>query len=126
MDIQEKREQLNYICYICAICVLVISLSSLHFMNHFLIGPNFWTVKFNKFTNIYNVNSYGLCHPFALTLSWWRSLSYTNQSFDLFCKSMDWFLYDKDLRHERFRTDANIIEQLMWNQKRLHQVSHLK
>ena len=28
-------------------------------------------------------------------------LSYRNQSIDLLCKSMDWFLYDNDLRHER-------------------------
>ena len=31
-----------------------------------------------------------------LTLSWRRPLSYRNQS-----KSMDWFLYDNGLRHER-------------------------
>ena len=30
-----------------------------------------------------------------LTLSWRMSLSYRNQ-----CKSMDWFLYDRDLRRE--------------------------
>ena len=30
-----------------------------------------------------------------------QSLSYKNQYFDLLCKSMDWFLYDKDLLHER-------------------------
>ena len=35
-----------------------------------------------------------------LTLSWRRSLSHRNQSIDLLCKSMDWFLYDRDLRHE--------------------------
>ena len=29
------------------------------------------------------------------------SLSYKNQSNDLLRKSMDWFLYDKDLHHER-------------------------
>ena len=28
-------------------------------------------------------------------------LSYRNQSIDLLNKSMDWFLYDKDSRHER-------------------------
>ena len=28
-------------------------------------------------------------------------LSYRNQSIDLLCKSMDWFLYDNGLRHER-------------------------
>ena len=36
-----------------------------------------------------------------LPLSWQRSLSYRNQSIDLLSKSLDWFLYDKDLRHER-------------------------
>ena len=36
----------------------------------------------------------------ALTLSWRRSLSYRNQSIHLLCKSMDWFLYDRDLCHE--------------------------
>ena len=35
------------------------------------------------------------------TLSWRRPLSYRNQSTDLFRKSMDWFLYNKNLRHER-------------------------
>ena len=36
----------------------------------------------------------------ALTFSWRRSLSYRNQSIDLYCKSMDWLLYDKDLCHK--------------------------
>ena len=36
-----------------------------------------------------------------LTLSWRRPLSYRNQSIDLPSKSMEWFLYDNDLRHER-------------------------
>ena len=38
---------------------------------------------------------------FNLTLSWGRFLSYRNQSIDLLCKSLDWFLYDRDLLHER-------------------------
>ena len=38
---------------------------------------------------------------FSLTLSWRRPLSYRNQSIDLGSKSMDWFLYDNGLRHER-------------------------
>ena len=38
-----------------------------------------------------------------LTLSWRRPLSYKNQSIDLRSKSMDWFLYDNVLRHERFK-----------------------
>ena len=37
----------------------------------------------------------------CLTLSWRRSLLYRSQSIDFSCKSMDWFLYDRDLRHER-------------------------
>ena len=36
-----------------------------------------------------------------VTLSWLRPLSYRNQSIDLRSKSIDWFLYDNDLRHER-------------------------
>ena len=40
-------------------------------------------------------------HMLLLTLSWWKPLSYRNQSIDLLCKAMDWFLYDIVLRHER-------------------------
>ena len=36
----------------------------------------------------------------SFTLSWRRSLSYRNQSINFLCKSFDWFLYDRDLRHE--------------------------
>ena len=31
------------------------------------------------------------------------SLSYRNQCTDLLCKSMNWFLYDSDLHHERVK-----------------------
>ena len=37
------------------------------------------------------------------TLSSWSSLSYRNLSNDLLCQSSDWFLYDRDLRHERVK-----------------------
>ena len=37
----------------------------------------------------------------CLTLSWQRSLSCRDQSIDFLCKWMDWFLYDRNLRHER-------------------------
>ena len=36
-----------------------------------------------------------------LTISWRGPLSYRNQSIELLCKSMDWFLYDNDPRHEK-------------------------
>ena len=48
-----------------------------------------------------------LTHPmwnhnvFILTLSWRRSLSYRDHSFDLEGKSVDCFLYDSDFRDER-------------------------
>ena len=40
-----------------------------------------------------------------LTLSWRRSLSYSNQSMDLQSKSgfWHWFLYDRDLRHKKLK-----------------------
>ena len=41
-------------------------------------------------------------HKF-LTLSWRGPLSYRNQSIDLHSKSMDWFLYDDGLCHERVK-----------------------
>ena len=46
----------------------------------------------------------------TLTLSWWGPLSYRNQSIDLQSKSMDWFLYDKGLRHERVNGDKQSSE----------------
>ena len=45
-----------------------------------------------------------------LTLSWWRPLLYRNQSIDLLYKSMDWFLYNNGLRHERVKSCANFTK----------------
>ena len=39
----------------------------------------------------------------SLTLSWRMSLPYRNQFTDLQSKSMDWFLYDRVLHHERIK-----------------------
>ena len=41
-------------------------------------------------------------HP-SSTLSLRKTLSYRNQSIDLQCKSIDWFLYDMNLRHKRVK-----------------------
>ena len=38
-----------------------------------------------------------------VTLSRWRFPSYRNQSIDLICKSVDWFLYDRNHRYERLK-----------------------
>ena len=35
--------------------------------------------------------------------SWRMLLSYRNQPIGLLCKSMDWFLYDNGLRHEKVK-----------------------
>ena len=39
----------------------------------------------------------------VLILSRGMSISYRNQSIDLLCKSLDWFQYDRYLRHERVK-----------------------
>ena len=44
-----------------------------------------------------------MCLHNQLTLSWRRPLSYRNQSIGLQNKSMDWFLYNNGLRHERVK-----------------------
>ena len=36
-----------------------------------------------------------------MTVPWRRSLSYRNQASDRQSKSINWFLYDRDLRHQR-------------------------
>ena len=45
----------------------------------------------------------------ALTLSLRRSLPYRNQSIDLLCQLMNWFLYDKDIWHEKVRDENGCI-----------------
>ena len=57
-----------------------------------------------------------------LTLSWRRSLSYRNQSTDLKSKSIDWFLYDKGLRHESIK--KNFKKNLCTASKNL-KISHI-
>ena len=64
--------------------------------------------RFSRYINAlaiiapYKVNNAYLWISFC-SLSWRRSLSYRNQSIGFHHKSMDWFLYDKDLRHERVK-----------------------
>ena len=43
-----------------------------------------------------------------LPLSWQRSLTYRNQITVFKCKSMDWFLHDRDLRHEIIKS-LNVV-----------------
>ena len=61
----------------------------------------------NRMNNINNKLLNMHCFGNLLTLPWQWSLWYKNQSIDLQSKSMDWFLYDRDLRHERVNLPAN-------------------
>ena len=65
-------------------------------------------LSFNKVTGlrpslcnlIFIIFSFIFIVIYHSTLSWRRPLPYRNQSTDLLCKSMDWFLYDNGLSHE--------------------------
>ena len=48
------------------------------------------------------------------------SVRYRNQSIDLQSKSMDWFLFDKDLRRERVKVCLRILRQSMKGLNYLH------
>ena len=61
----------------------------------------------NKTMNITEHLSKAGWKRLPLTLSWRRSLSHRNQSFDFFCKSIDCFWYDNDLSHERVKATWN-------------------
>ena len=49
-----------------------------------------------------------------LTHLWRRSLLYRNKSIDLHSKSMDWFLYDRDLLNERVNSLEHYIQLAVW------------
>ena len=51
-----------------------------------------------------------------LTLSWRRPLSYRSQSIDLLGKSLDWFLYDNGLGHERVNVRMYSMDALRKNE----------
>ena len=59
--------------------------------------------KLANFDWTHSLRNVGLINLTVLTLSWGRPLSYRNQSIALRTKSMDWFLYDNGLSHERVK-----------------------
>ena len=71
--------------------------------SHLNIEVNHWNVFWKNNRDVWNIAWVSLAQFLIhyLTISWRRPLSYRNQSIDLVCKSMDWFLYDNGLRHER-------------------------
>ena len=64
--------------------------------------PQWWTN-----TGVY------MMERFVLALLWRRPLSYRNQCIDLQSKSMDWFLYDRVLHHERVKC-VNMGKNKVW------------
>ena len=50
-----------------------------------------------------------------------KPMSNRKQSIDLFCKSKDWFLYNRDLRHEKFKTLLSAYTEILF----LHVVKHI-
>ena len=52
---------------------------------------------------------------FGLTLSWRKPISYRNQPINLLCKSIDWFLYDIVLHHERVKVIRTVLHQCDFN-----------
>ena len=77
-----------------------VSISFFHFQtsHYFLLNPlvkyKKWNIRHSDGPKIILLDNGSSLHCPCLTLSWRRPLSYRNQS-------MDWFLYDNDLRHER-------------------------
>ena len=55
-----------------------------------------------------------ISQSYLLTLSWRRPLPYRNKSIDLLSKSMDWFLYDNGLCHERVKLSPKIPLESPW------------
>ena len=84
-----------------------------YFIHLPLSRPNMATVVLRYLQNYYYTNhsnhSYCSITPIPnifLTLSWRRPLSYRNQSIDLQTQSINWFLHDNGLRHERVKADS--------------------
>ena len=77
---------------------------SFWWMYLFSMNVSLFEILFSNAVKRYVSVALNACLPvFKLTLSWRNSLSYRNQSNDLQNKSMDLFLYDRDLRHEKVK-----------------------
>ena len=79
------------------------------FLNSFCTAWKHWKTKGFQFFRGYRKR---LVAWNELTLSWRRSLSHRNQSIDLLCKSLDCFLYDRDLCHKRVKDLAEPFSML--------------
>ena len=69
------------------------------FWQWLIIRQGTWRTPCKTFPNLLILNGFH-CQNISLTLSWWKFLSHRNQFIDLLCILINWFLYDRDLRHE--------------------------
>ena len=76
---------------------------SSHFLSSFIFRHVAYSVYFHYFFLTAKIVKREN-DQFKLTPSWRRPLSYRNHSIDLKSISMDWFLYDNGLRHERVKS----------------------
>ena len=98
---------------------------SLKFTVKFITFTLCWASTFFQFINIMFKMSKGTIEQLSeaavwkcsLIVSWQKSISYRNQSIYLFCKSMGWFLYDRDLRHKR--VEAAVLKNFVRHKKYL-------
>ena len=51
------------------------------------------------------------------------SLSYRKKSLDFYSKSMDWFLYNRDLRHERVNANESFLYPLETSENKKYNCS---
>ena len=58
----------------------------------------------------------------CLTLSRRRPISHRNQSIDLLCKSMDWFLYDIGLRRERVKAVRKLLNSCLVTENKVNHI----
>ena len=67
-----------------------------------LLAIKVWTLLFIMgYLVLWTIRGWSARWDISSTLSWRRPLSYRNQFIDLQSKSMDWFLCDNGLRHEK-------------------------
>ena len=102
MNFQYVKTELSYDADFC----IWVPIEIANWFSHFKCNCLLRNIKYLRNGLIFRI------HFFVgqLTLSWRRSLSYRNQSNGVLRNSMDWFLYDNGLRHERVKYhDLNLL-----------------
>ena len=93
---------LEFIMMLRLVCILMLAIFILNF-NSLSANPTNWSNTLKTIRRL-----------MYLTLSWRRPLSYRNKSIALLRKSMDWFLYDNRLRHDRVKGLKSLSLSFLW------------